>query len=236
VKKNSGTFKFKKMRNKILLLGIVIVFSLTYSAAQNKVLHGVVTTFDSIPLVGAEIQVKSTGQEHVTDTLGRFSVPVVQNEVLKFKANGFYNQRVKLEDKTKFLAVNLKMKPGEKNREIAIGYGYVTDREKLNAVAMIDNSDLDFSQYTNIYELIKGRFAGVQVQNGEIIIRGPSSFNSSNAALIVVDGVPSYGNILNTISPNQVRSINVIKDGSSAIYGVRGANGVVLIETKRGGD
>lgn len=225
------------MNKNIFFISIVIlVSSVIQSVAQDRILHGVVTTFDSIPLIGAEIKVKSTGQELETDTLGRFSVPVVQNEVLRFKANGFYNQRVKLEDKTKFLAVNLKMKPGEKNREIAIGYGYVSDRDKLNAAAMIDNDDLDFSQYTDIYELIKGRFAGVQVQNGEIIIRGPNSFNSSNAALIVVDGVPSPGDILSTIPPIQVKSINVIKDGSSAIYGSRGANGVVLIETKKGGD
>jgi len=225
------------MNKKILFLSIVMFLSSVIQlVAQDRMLHGVVTTFDSIPLIGAEIKVKSTGQELVTDTLGRFSAPVVQNEVLKFKANGFYNQRVKLEDKTKFLAVNLKMKPGEKNREIAIGYGYVSDRDKLNAAAMIDNSDFDFSQFTDMYELIKGRFAGVQVQNGEIIIRGPNSFNSSNAALIVVDGVPSPGDILSTIPPIQVKSINVIKDGSSAIYGSRGANGVVLIETKKGGD
>jgi TonB-dependent SusC/RagA subfamily outer membrane receptor len=76
----------------------------------------------------------------------------------------------------------------------------------------------------------------VQIVNGEIIIRGKNSLNSSSAALIVVDGVPSDYNVLNSIPPVQVKSINVIKDGSSAIYGSRGANGVVLIETKKGGD
>jgi TonB-dependent SusC/RagA subfamily outer membrane receptor len=103
-------------------------------------------------------------------------------------------------------------------------------------LASLNSDDLDFSQYSNIYELIKGRFAGVQVVNGEIIIRGINSINSSSAALIVVDGVPVDGSALNSIPPVQVKSINVIKDGSSAIYGSRGANGVVLIETKRGND
>ena len=87
-----------------------------------------------------------------------------------------------------------------------------------------------------MYDVIRGRFAGVQIINGEIIIRGINSINSSNAALIIVDGIPSDGSILNTIPPVQVKSINIIKDGSSAIYGSRGSNGVVLIETKRGGD
>lgn len=227
------------MIKQIFKLSFAVLFITSFSLsgnAQDRVLHGVVTTFDSIPLINAEVKVKSTGQTVFTDSLGRFAVPVNQGEKLKVKAQGFYNQKVKLEEKTKYAAVNLRLKPGEKNREYAIGYGHVSDRDKLNALATLNNNDVDFSQYSNIYELIKGRFAGVQVINGEIIIRGINSINSSSAALIVVDGVPVDGNALNTIPPVQVKSINVIKDGSSAIYGSRGANGVVLIETKRGND
>lgn len=210
-------------------------FSL-FATAQDRVVHGIVTTFDSIPLIDAEVSVRSTKQTVFTDSLGRFAVPVSSGERLKVSAQGFFNQRVKLDEKTKYAAINLKLKPGDKNREYAIGYGHVSDRDKLNALATLDNRDVDFSQYSNIYELIKGRFAGVQVVNGEIIIRGVNSINSSSAALVVVDGVPVDGSALNSIPPVQVKSINVIKDGSSAIYGSRGANGVVLIETKRGND
>jgi len=87
-----------------------------------------------------------------------------------------------------------------------------------------------------MYELIRGRFAGVQIVSGEIIIRGVNSINSSSAALIVLDGVPVSSSVLNSIPPVQVKSINILKDGSAAIYGSRGSNGVVLIETKKGGD
>jgi len=91
--------------------------------------------------------------------------------------------------------------------------------------------------YTDMYELIRGRFAGVQVQsNGDIIIRGVNSFNSSSSALIVIDGVPSNSGILSSLPPIQVKNISVLKDGGAAIYGTRGANGVVIIETKKGGD
>lgn len=221
--------------SKTLPILIALFFALI-SNAQERIVHGVVTTFDSIPLIDAEIQVRSTKQTVLTDTLGRFSVAVNPGERLKVSATGFFNQKVKLEEKTKFAAINLKLKPGEKNREYAIGYGHVSDRDKLNALATLNSDDLDFSQYSNIYDLIKGRFAGVQVVNGEIIIRGINSINSSSAALIVVDGVPVDGSALSSIPPVQVKSINVIKDGSSAIYGSRGANGVVLIETKRGDD
>lgn len=218
------------------LLFLVALGFFSTTNAQEKIIHGVVTTFDSIPLIDAEVQVRSTKQKVLTDTLGRFSVAVNPGDRLKVSATGFFNQKVKLEEKTKLVAVNLKLKPGDKNREYAIGYGHVSDRDKLNALASLNSNDMDFSQYSNIYELIKGRFAGVQVVNGEIIIRGINSINSSSAALIVVDGVPVDGSALNSIPPVQVKSINVIKDGSSAIYGSRGANGVVLIETKRGND
>jgi len=225
--------------NKRIILPLILLVSLVFAGnlhAQERIIHGTVTTFDSIPLNGATVKVKSTKQEVLTDSLGNFSVGVNATDKLKVSAHGFNNQNVKLNGNIKFAAINLSLKPGEKNREHAIGYGHVTDADKLNAIASLNKDDVDFSQYSNIYELIRGRFAGVQVSNGEIIIRGINSINSSSAALIIVDGVPTDNSALSSIPPVQVKSINVIKDGSSAIYGSRGANGVLIIETKRGGD
>lgn len=205
--------------------------------AQDKVIQGVVTTFDSIAVIGADVRVKSTKQIFKTDTLGRFSARVNANDKLKIIAKGFNSYNVKLAENTKSVAVNLKLKPGPKAREYAIGYGYVKDVDKLNAMSRISKNDIDFSKYSSMHELIRGRFAGVQVQsNGDIIIRGVNSLTLSSAALIVVDGIPVDKSALYSISPINVSSINVLKDGSAAIYGSRGANGVVLIETRRGGD
>ena len=227
------------MKTKIFLSLIVIV-SLIFVHnlnAQERVIHGTVTTLDSIPLIGATIKVKSTRQEVRTDSLGYFSVGCNETDKLKVLAHGFYNQNVKLTDKVKFVAINLKLKPGEKSRELAIGYGYVSDADNLNAISSLTKDDVDFSRYDNIYDLIRGRFSGVQVDNGEIIIRGgANTFQGSSAALVVIDGVTSNASDLRTIKPFNVKSINVIKDGSSAIYGSRGANGVLIIETKSGGD
>ena len=84
-----------------------------------------------------------------------------------------------------------------------------------------------------MHDLISGRFAGVQIINNEIIIRGRSTFIASNAALIIIDGIQSTEEYLFDLPPQDVQSINILKDGSAAIYGSRGANGVVLVETKR---
>nr|WP_321355132.1 TonB-dependent receptor plug domain-containing protein [uncultured Draconibacterium sp.] len=226
------------MKTRISLV-LLVLFSLitVNSIAQERFVQGVVTTFDSISIVGAEVIVKSSKEVVKTDTLGRFEVKVDGKDKLKISAKGFVNQNVKLEEKTKLVAVNLKLKPGDKAREYAIGYGYVKDGERLNALAQMTNDDVDFSQYTNMYDLMRGRFAGVQVQgNGDIIIRGQNSINLSSAALIIVDGMQVDNTIMNTLVPSQVKSVNVIKDGSAAIYGARGANGVVIIETKKGNE
>ena len=215
---------------------LMVLFLTITVNAQERVLHGRVFTFDSIPLVLANVEVKSTKQVVKTDTLGNFSVSCGLEDVLKVSAKGFNTEKVEIGPKIKVAVINLKLKPGSKNREIAIGYGHVLDSEKLNAVSNLNNDDVDFSQYTNMYELIQGRFAGVQVVNGDIIIRGVNSINSGTGALIVLDGSQVDKSILFTLPPVQVKSIDIIKDGSAAIYGSRGANGVVIIETKKGGD
>ncbi len=196
---------------------------------------GVIFTFDSIPLINANIKVKSTKQIVYSDTTGKFSVGCNDADVLIVSAEGFNKQKVKLNGNEKLIIINLKLRPGEKNREIAIGYGHVADKDNLYSVSNINNNDFDFSQYSTMYDLIQGRFAGVQIINGEVIIRGINSINN-NAALIVVDGVVADNSILNSFPTSQVKNISVLKDGGSAIYGSRGANGVVLIESKGGNE
>lgn len=225
-----------KTRFFFMLLTVTSLMLSVNLRAQERMIRGVVTTFDSIPLIGASVQAKSTKQEVLTDSLGNFSIRCKNNDKLKVSAHGFYSQHVRLNGKIKFVAVNLKLKPGEKGRDIAIGYGHVADADRLNAISSIDNNDFNFSQYNNIFDLIKGRCPGVQViDNKYIIIRGINSINSrDNSALVLVDGTPYSTEALKSIVPTQVKSIDVIKDAGAAIYGTRGANGVILIETQRG--
>jgi TonB-dependent SusC/RagA subfamily outer membrane receptor len=229
------------MKNKIFisLIFLAILLVSTNLYAQERIVHGKVTTFENIPLTDVSVEVKSTKQVVLTDSLGNFIVSCDKKDKLKVFAHGFNKQNVKLKGRTKFVAINLHLKSNdEKGKFYAVGYGHVSDVNKLNAVTNLNNNELDFSKYKDIYDLIKGRFSGVRIVDGDVIVRGNNTFGSqtTNAALIVVDGIPSNRSALSNIPPEDVKSIDIIKDGGSAIYGSQGANGVVIIETRHGSD
>jgi len=225
----------KKLIIQIIISSIFVFYSTFLLFGQEKVIQGKVTTFDSIPLIGASIKVKSTKEVVYSDTLGLFTVSCIPKDKLKVTARGFSNQNVKIEEKIKYVLVNLKLKPGPESREMAIGYGHVKDKDKLYAISSLNEKDMNFSQYTDIYDIIKGRFPGVQISGGEIIIRGINTIMGSNAALLVVDGVVVDESSFASIPTADIASIDVLKGAAASIYGVRGANGVVIVETKRGG-
>lgn len=226
------------MRRSYITFVIAFVFSFLCfeSEGQEKTIKGYVTTFDSIPLISAKIVVSSSKLIVLTDSIGRFELNYLSKDKLKISANGFSSQKVKIEEENEILHVNLKLKSGSKNHEIAVGYGHVKDEKNLYSIINLNSDDdVNFSQYTDIYVLIERSLVGVQVVNKEIIVRGLSSINGSSAALIIVDGVPVVGIALEMLKPFNVKSINLLKGSSATVYGSRGANGVVLIEMKKGG-
>lgn len=223
------------MKTTIFLFFTFLLFANIISA-QNHIVNGVVNTLDSIPLIGVEVKVKSTNQVYLTDTLGRFTAVCNDEDNIRFRAKGFFDQKVKVPKNIKLIAVNLKFKPGKKQIEYAIGYGYVSEKNRTTAISNFESSRTGYSRYNDMYSLIQSELGGVQVSNGKISMGGSRTFQGSDEVLIVVDGVISESDILRTLSPVEIKSINVLKDGSSSIYGSRGANGVILIETKKGGD
>ncbi len=222
----------KKLIIQIIISSIFVFNSTFLLFGQEKVIHGKITTFDSIPLIGVGIEVKSTKKVVYTDTLGMFTVYCSPKDKIKVSAWGFSSQNVKINEKVKYLFVNMKLKPGPQNRDLAIGYGYIKESDKLDAMSSLNENDIDFSNYTDIYEVIKGRFPGVQIVGGEIIIRGQTSLYGSNAALLVVNGVMVDYGYFGAIHPIDLKSINVLKGSDASMYGARGANGVVIVETK----
>jgi len=204
--------------------------------SQERIIYGIVNAYDSIPLIGAEVFVKSNKQTVFTDSIGRFQVFTNARDKINITANGFSRRTVKIKPQVKIVAVNLSPKPRGKDLDYDIGYGHVSERDRTTSTTSMAQNEASFSRYSDIFEMITGQFPGVEVRNQEIIIRGNTSFNSSSAALIVIDGVIVDYDVIRTLRPVQVKNISVIKDGSAAVYGSRGANGVVLIETRKGGD
>lgn len=220
---------------------LAFLFVTFFTFGQDKFLVGKVTVFDSIPLIGVDVTVKGTKQTVKTDSLGRFQVFCNPEDKLDIKAEGFYPKKVTVEKGIKMLFVNLSLKSGNDNlnkaeRYANVGYGTVNTKRLANAVGTLNSGDLDFSMYTDIYDLIKGRFSGVTVSGNEIVIRGMKTFQGveGNSALLVVDGIIVDKQDFAMISPLDIQSVDVLKDGSSSVYGSRGANGVVIVETKKG--
>lgn len=228
----------KKLIIRIIISSFFVFNSTALLFGQEKLVEGMVTTFDSIPLIGAGIEVKSTKELVYTDTLGMFTVSCLQVDKLKVTARGFASKNVKIEEKIKYVLVNLKLKPGPENRELAIGYGHVKDADKLYAISNVNENDIDFSHYSNIYQIMEEQFSSsVQVRSGgEIIIRDSPTMSGSNAALLIVDGRQVDESDFGNINTSDIASINVLKDASASVYGSRGGNGVVIVETKRGGN
>lgn len=226
----------KKMFFNLFLSIFLFSFtSLLYS--QERTVTGFVTTLDSIAVVNAEVKVLSSKITALTDTVGFFKVNSLLKDKIKISAKGFYSQKFKVDGNTEVASINLMFKPGEKNIDIALGYGHISNKDKSYATTNIKNDDkFEFSKYSNMIELIVNSSPSITISNGGIIIRGASSLNASSAALIVIDGIDAGMSQLTELSPINVRSVDILKGGSAAIYGVRGANGVVIINTKRGGD
>ena len=219
----------------IILSGTVLINSYTMFG-QERIIHGKVTTFENIALIGAKIKVKSTKQVVMTDTLGLFSVSCHPKDRLKVSAHGFLTQNVKVEEINKIVLVNLSLKSNPKSRDVAVGYGHVKESDNLMPVSSLHKMDLDFSQFLDIYELINGRFAGVRIVNGEIIVQGSHTLMGSDAALLVVDGMVVDESTFASVPTADIARIDILKGPAATVYGARGANGVVMVETKRGAD
>ena len=222
--KPTKTDLFRKIA---LIFGLIFIFSAGFG--QTKVVRGVVTTFTDLPVGNVEITAKKAGSSVKSAADGSFMIVCDTKDVLLFKGVVFADKKVKIKKKTEFVDVSLEFIQSEENIEMAIGYGYVSDTDKLNA-AVKAYSDEGFCNYSNMMDLMQAKFPGIDYTSGQPVLRGISSVHSGSAALVVINGV--VGGSLNNLVPCDVISIDVIKDSGAAIYGAQGANGVIIITTK----
>ena len=234
-----------------LLLMTGLLFSLA-SFAQSRTVNGKVTSLPgNTPLAGVSVQVSGTNTGTTTDNAGNFSISVPGlGSVLVFSFTGYEVKNVPVTGTDSALTVQLTESGNNLSEVVVIGYGTVRKSDLTGAVGTVKASQLQERPAASLNEQLAGRIAGVQVNTNSgrpggqtnIRIRGFSSIGTSNNPLYVIDGVylpastqTQNSNSIDYINPSDVASIEILKDASAtAIYGARGANGVVLITTRRG--
>lgn len=214
----------------------------TSAFAQRVTITGTVTDEGGTPLPGTTVLVKGTMVGATTGSDGKYSVEVSSRTVtLVFSFIGYVAQEVSVQNRS-VVDVILKAEITGLDEVVVVGYGTQKKSDITGTVASLPKERLEMAPNLNIAQAIQGSVAGVMIQttsagaapSESIMIRGRNSILASNDPLIVVDGIP-YGGYLSDINPNDVRSIEILKDASAAaIYGSRGSNGVILITTKEG--
>lgn len=202
---------------------------------------GVVTDVNNEPLIGVSIAIEGNSGGTITDFDGRFTLDEVDsNATLVFSYIGYITQKVTVGNQQ---VLNVQMKEDNQTLEevVVIGYGVQKKRDMTGSITSIKSKDITAIPTTNALEALQGKVAGLDLTTSSgqagstpnFTIRGERSLTASNAPLILVDGI-DYGTSLD-INPTDIESIEVLKDASStAIYGTRGANGIIMITTKKG--
>ncbi len=232
---------FNTYRKSYFLSLLCLILSVS-AYAQTKQIRGTVVDEKNEPLPGATVRAKSGSGTATTDADGKFTITVRENEqALITSFIGFDSQEVPINGRA---SLAIKLVPSSRSLEEVVVIGYGTQRREAvtGSVASISGDNLRDVPSTGITQALQGRLPGVELaqtstQPGaamRIRIRGTRSLTASNDPLVVLDGIPFTGTI-NDINPNDIQSIDILKDASAtAIYGSRGANGVILVTTQKG--
>lgn len=243
----------------LLLLSVTVAVLVV---AQQRNITGIVKSEQDQPLAGVVVLNKRNNDAVITAKTGHYSIRAVQGDTLRFSSLGMITQTVVVSART---VENVTMQDDlfKVDEVVVIGYGSQKKSDMTGAVASITNKELSSINATSVDQLLQGQLAGVRVASNSgapgggmnIQIRGGNSMNGSNEPLYIIDGFPieinqdevaadasagdaqQYTNILAGLNPNDIERIEVLKDASAtAIYGSKGANGVVIITTKKGSD
>ncbi len=221
----------------LLLLG----FAVSIASAQGKTIKGKVSSASEGPLAGVNIVIQGTLQGTMTDANGSYSIAVPGNEaVLVFTSIGFTSQTVTVGSQTTVDVVMVSAMSAI-SEVVVVGYGTQKKREVTSSITSVKSDEFNKGNVNSPVQLIQGKVSGLSISkaggdpNGsyDIRLRGLSTIGANTGPLVVIDGV--IGGSLSNVDPNDIESINVLKDGSAAaIYGTRGSSGVILVATKQG--
>ncbi len=207
-----------------------------------KDISGHVTDAKNEPLSGATVQVKGTNKIVVTDANGNFKLKdVADDAVLIISYSGYASEEVIVAGTSGTMNISMKDQQNQLGEVVVIGYGTTKKKDLTGAVAQVKASVFENENPRSVQDMLRGNAPGLDVGfnaspkgGGDLLVRGRASLNASTAPLLVVDGVIFQGD-LSDINPNDIATVDILKDASSAaVFGARSANGVILITTKRG--
>lgn len=223
---------------RVRLLLILLAFAASSAVAQ---ISGTVRSDDGAVLPGVSVLLKGTTNGTSTNADGQYTLNAPSNSTLVFSFVGFLPQEVTVGNRSK-IDITMQSDAAALEEVVVVGYGAQKKSQTTGAISQISSKEITEMPITNLGQALQGRAAGVDVsQSGSkpgsaprILIRGRRSFNAGNDPLYVVDGIPLSAGY-EDMNPNDIQSIEVLKDATAtAIYGARGANGVILVTTKRG--
>ena len=228
------TGSFLRLATLLVLLSLLPAFGF----AQGNVAKGVVYDETGIPAMGVNILKKGTTEGTITDLDGKFEIPAQKGDVLVFSYIGYMSQEITFNGQPK-VEVRLKEDAEKLDEVIVVGYGTMKKSDLTGAISSVDVDELASRATTNPAEALQGKVSGVNIQKvggnaGSTVsvkIRGVKSFGD-NDPLYIIDGFPGD---INNVNPQDIASMEVLKDGAAAaIYGSTAANGVIMITTKNG--
>ena len=228
---------------KRFLLWLLLLMSALHAGAQQQIKGQVFDGTLNEPLIGASIQVPGTTIGTVADLEGNFSFTMPEGKFLiQVSMIGYKTQVVNVKGKTE-IKVTLMEDAAVMEEVVVVGYGTMKKRDLSGSVSQIKSEDLMAGGAPDVAHGMQGKIAGVDVKQSDgspgagvsITVRGANSFTTSSQPLYIVDGMP-YDGPLSMLNPYDIESIQILKNSSeTSIYGIRGANGVVVIKTKKGG-
>lgn len=231
----------KQLLNARSLLTVILLFMTTIIFAQTKEVTGVVVDELGEPLIGVTVSIDGTTDGTITNIDGGFTLQAKPEDVLVVKLLGYVEEKVQVKEQ-RHITVTMREDTQLLDEVVVVGYGVQKKSDVTGAMSRLTSKEIEDRPVQNALQAMQGKVTGVDIASNnrpgelaEIRVRGNRSMNATNDPLYVLDGIPMAAGSIADLNPGDIESMEILKDASAtAIYGSRGANGVVLVTTKKG--
>lgn len=227
------------MKIKIMVLGLIFLCGSMGLFAQPVEISGKVVIWNDIPLQNITIEAAKSKAETVSNDKGEFMIEINKKDKLRFSADGFVNEKVKVKPGMDDLIVKMELisnEYGGEDEPVNDGFRYIPEDYKARAIKTIKELSVsEMVAYGSVWDMIRGKIPGVVIADNEVYIReglSGSIDGRRQPAVVVLNGMQVASSTINNLYPHDIKSISLLKGGAASIYGGNGANGVIVIKTK----